>query len=84
MSTGTKYAQRLAVHAVRAGAGTRGPRGRGLVALAASGVIAALMYFGLATPYPELKIAYLICVGVGVWGLIGIVWSLGAAGAKRD
>ncbi len=55
---------------------------RGLVALAASGVIAALTYVGLATPYPELKIAYLICVGVGVWVLIDIVWSLGAAEAK--
>ena len=58
-------------------------RTRGIVALAASGVIAALIYFGAATPYPELKTAYLICVGVGVWGFIDIISSLGAAKAKR-
>lgn len=56
----------------------------GLVALAASGLIGALIYFGLATPYPDLQIAYLICVGVGVWGLIDMAWSLGEAKPVRD
>jgi hypothetical protein len=46
-------------------------------------VIAALIYFGAATPFPDLKSAYLICVGVAVWGFIDIIWSLGAAKAKR-
>ncbi len=51
----------------------------GVVAVAVSGAIAALIYFGLATPHPELRAAYLICVGVGLWGLIDIARSLGAA-----
>jgi multidrug transporter EmrE-like cation transporter len=58
-------------------------RTRGVVAVAVSGVIAALIYFGVATPHPELRTAYLICVGVGVWGLIDIAWSLGAARSGR-
>lgn len=58
-------------------------RTRGLVALAVSGLIAALIYFGVATPYPELRTAYLICVGVGVWGLIDIAWSFGTARSER-
>lgn len=54
-------------------------RTRGLLAIAVSGVIAALIYSGVATPHPDMRTAYLICVGVGVWGLIDIAWSLGAA-----
>ncbi|MCW5765934.1 MAG: hypothetical protein KIT68_08145 [Phycisphaeraceae bacterium] len=56
---------------------------RGLVVLAASAVIAELMCFELAMPYPELGIACLTCAGAGVWGLIDIVWSLGAARVNR-
>lgn len=52
-------------------------RTRGLVAVAVSGVIAALIDSGVAAPHPDLRTAYLICVGVGVWGLIDIAWSLG-------
>jgi hypothetical protein len=58
-------------------------RTRGLVAVAVSGVIAALIHFGAAAPHPDLRIAYLICVGVGVWGLIDIAWSLGEARPPR-
>ncbi len=59
-------------------------RTRGAVAVAVSGAIASLIYFGLATPHPELRTAYLICVGVGLWGLIDIAWSLGAAPSGSD
>lgn len=58
-------------------------RTRGFVAIAVSGAIAALIYFGFAKPHPELGTAYLICVGVGVWGLIDIAWSLGTVRPRR-
>jgi len=58
-------------------------RTRGIVAVAASAVIAALIHFGAAAPHPDLRTAYLICVGVGVWGLIDIAWSLGEARPAR-
>jgi len=47
-----------------------------LIALAASAAIAALIHYGIASPYPDLKIAYLIAVGVALWGFIDIVRSL--------
>lgn len=59
-------------------------RTRGFVAVAVSGIIAALIHLGAAAPHPDLRTAYLICVGVGVWGLIDIAWSLGAARPARD
>ncbi len=51
-------------------------RTRGLIALAASAAIATLIHYGIASPYPDLKIAYLISVGVALWGFIDIVRSL--------
>ena len=51
-------------------------RMRGLIALAASAAIAAMIHYGFASPYPQLKIAYIICVAVALWGLIDIVRSL--------
>lgn len=51
-------------------------RTRGLIVLATSAAIAALMYYGAASPYPDLKIAYLICAGVALWGFIDIDRSL--------
>ena len=51
-------------------------RTRGLIALAASAAIAALIHYGIASPNPDLKIAYLISVGVALWGIIDIVRSL--------
>ncbi len=51
-------------------------RTRGLIALAASAAIAALIHYKIAIPYPGMKIAYLICVGVALWGFIDIVRSL--------
>ena len=59
-------------------------RTRGLVAVAVSGAIAALIYSGVAAPHPDLRTAYLICVGVALWGSIDIAWSLGAARATRS
>ena len=38
-------------------------RTRGLIALAASVAIAALIHYGIASPYPDLKTAYLISGG---------------------
>lgn len=58
-------------------------RTRGLIAVAVSGAIAALIYSGVASPHPDLRTAYLVCVGVGVWGLIDIAWSMGAAQTVR-
>jgi hypothetical protein len=58
-------------------------RTRGLIAITSSGVIAALIHFGVAAPHPYLRAAYLICVGAGVWGLIDIALSLGAARSAR-
>ena len=49
---------------------------RGLIALAASAAIAAMIHYGFASPYPQLKIAYIVCVGVALWGFIDIVRSL--------
>jgi hypothetical protein len=59
-------------------------RTRGLVAVGASGTIATLIHTGVASPYPDLRIAYLLCIAVGVWGLIEIVWSLGTAAPERE
>jgi drug/metabolite transporter (DMT)-like permease len=52
-------------------------RTRGFIAVAVSGTIAALIYSGFVTPHPEVQIAYLLCVGVALWGLIDIAWSFG-------
>jgi len=51
-------------------------RTRGLIALIASAAIALLIHYGLTIPYPNLKAAYLISVGVALWGFIDIVRSL--------
>lgn len=47
-----------------------------LVAIVASGVIATLLAAGAVNPYPTLKLAYLLCVAVGVFGLIQLVIAL--------
>ncbi|MEM1010962.1 MAG: hypothetical protein AAGI46_01935 [Planctomycetota bacterium] len=54
-------------------------RTRGLIALGASGVVAALIHSGIAAPYPDLATAYLICAAVSLWGVIDLAWSLGTA-----
>lgn len=48
----------------------------GLVAILASAVIATLAAAGAVNPYPNLKLAYLLCVTVGVFGLIQLVIAL--------
>lgn len=58
-----------------------GPRHRrrlyvALVAILASVVIATLIARGAVTPYPNLQLAYLICVAVGVFGLIQLVIAI--------
>lgn len=47
-----------------------------LVAILASVVIAALIARGAINPYPNLKLAYLICVAVGVFGFIQLVIAI--------
>ena len=47
-----------------------------LVAIRASVVIATLIARGAVTPYPNLKLAYLICVAVGLFGLIQLVIAI--------
>ncbi|UTW66332.1 hypothetical protein KFE94_17030 [bacterium SCSIO 12643] len=46
---------------------------RGIWAVTASVVIAALIKSGIAQPYPNEMFAYLTCIGVGVWGLIDFI-----------
>ena len=53
----------------------------GIVALLASAAIAILIATGLAEPYPNLRFAYLLCVAVGVVGLIQLIVAV--AGLKR-
>ena len=48
----------------------------GLSALVASITIAILVKTGVAEPYPNLRQAYLLCVVVGVIGLIQILVAL--------
>jgi len=54
-------------------------RTRGLIALVASAAIALVIHDGLVIPYPKMRAAYLISVGVALWGLIDIVRSLAKA-----
>lgn len=45
----------------------------GLLAPAVSATIALLIANGVAEPYPNLRLAYLICVAVGVSGLVQLI-----------
>ena len=48
----------------------------GILALLISATIATLIYIDLVTPHPNLKFSYLICVAVGVTGLIQLIIGL--------
>jgi len=54
----------------------------GIVALLASSAIAILISTGAAEPYPNLKFAYLLCVAVGVFGLVQLIVAV--AGMKQS
>lgn len=61
-----------------------------LAAILGSATIATLIATGLAHPHPDLKLAYLLCVAVGVIGLVQlgvVIFSRpadGAPGQARD
>lgn len=46
---------------------------RGILGITISVIIASLIKTGVAQPYPSEMVAYLACVGVGVWGLIDFI-----------
>jgi type IV secretory pathway protease TraF len=52
---------------------------RGVIALVAAAGIALLIHYSIAMPYPNLKAAYLISVGVALWGVIDLFRSLAEA-----
>jgi hypothetical protein len=47
-----------------------------VTAILVSAAIAALLATGFAEPSPNLKVAYFVCVAVGVVGLIQLVVAL--------
>lgn len=49
----------------------------GIVALAASSSIAILIKTGLANPYPDPDLAYIVCLAVGTAGLIQLISQCG-------
>ena len=54
----------------------------GVIAVVASATVATLIATGVAEPYPDLRMAYLICVAVAVFGLVQLI--VGIAGLKRS
>lgn len=48
----------------------------GIVAPLISATVAILIATGVAKPYPNLMIAYLICVAIGVFGLIQFIIAI--------
>jgi len=55
----------------------------GIVAILASSTIATLIATGLARPHPSLEFAYLICVAVGIFGLIQLILAIAGSAAVR-
>lgn len=48
----------------------------GVTAPLVSAAIAILIATGVAEPYPNLRVAYLLCVAVGVVGLVQFVLAI--------
>lgn len=55
-----------------------------LVAILTSVVIAALVARGVVNPYPNVKLAYLICVAVGVFGLMQLVIAIASGSPGKS
>jgi hypothetical protein len=54
-----------------------------VTAILVSAAIAALLATGVAEPSPNLKVAYFVCVAMGVLGLIQLVVAL-TSGPQSD
>lgn len=48
----------------------------GVVAMVTAILVALLIYSGVAKPYPDMKTALILCLGVAAFGLIQLIISL--------
>ncbi len=48
----------------------------GMLAILVSGLIAVMIKTGMASPYPDTKVAYFICGAMGVFGFVQLVIAL--------
>lgn len=47
----------------------------GVVAIFASFLVSILIYSGVANPYPDMKTAFMLCLGVAAFGVIQLMMA---------